>query len=109
MPVHPNSLANLRRGGGRAKGSRNAPKPTADRVRAAAGRASLAAVKTLARIAADPTASAADRIRAACAILDRAVGRPPTAVEIGGAGLTEGELRARFGLDLPDDDEAEET
>lgn len=73
---NPASLANLQRNG-RKRGSRNRKRAAPDRVRLAAESGAVAAVKTLRAIADDPDQPGGVRVRAAVALLDRAVGRAP--------------------------------
>ena len=76
---NPASLANLQRNG-RKRGSRNRKRAAPDRVRLAAESGAVGAVKTLRAIADDPDQPGGVRVRAAVALLDRAVGRAPLPV-----------------------------
>ena len=62
--------------GGRKPGAKNKPKPLLARVKAAAGRKCIFAVRVVADIMQDPDADPAVRLRAAGMLLDRGIGRP---------------------------------
>lgn len=74
---HPNSLANLRKGGGRAKGRPN--KATAV-LKAYAGRYTVEAIDSLVTIARDVEMPPAARVGAWREVLDRGNGKPPQAL-----------------------------
>lgn len=62
--------------GGRKPGSRNRPKPVLQRVKAAAGRKCMGALKVIADIMQDERATARTRLAAAQVMLSYGVGRP---------------------------------
>jgi hypothetical protein len=81
---HPNSLANLRKGGGRAKGRPN--KATAV-LKAYAGQYTREAIDSLVTIARDTEMPPAARVGAWREVLDRGNGKPPQALQVSGEGL----------------------